>query len=231
MVFVEDRRTGLALGEDPEDCRTAGEDERLSRVAEGLGHHRYGVTVLGEAVRGALDLSDAGGADDGVHLGGGRGQADGIGEVAGDGGQTCGSQLRGRGVDRDKARTSWPCCDSFRATAAPINPVAPVTRIFMVPPRLEIHRRPVIPSTIRAISKNPVRLKGEGGQVRERFPAAVRGDSAIRAPGCPYPRRAHRINFLKCRVSMQEFDLDTHHVVVVLAALVRAIVTASAAVE
>ena len=30
---------------------------------------------------------------------------------------------------------------------------------------------------------------------------------------------------------MQEFDLDTHHVVVVLAALVRTIVTASAAVE
>jgi putative transposase len=30
---------------------------------------------------------------------------------------------------------------------------------------------------------------------------------------------------------MQEFDFDTHHVVVVLAALVRAIVTASAAVE
>ena len=36
--------------------------------------------------------------------------------------------------DRDKARTSWPCCDSFRATAAPINPVAPVTRIFIMPP-------------------------------------------------------------------------------------------------
>jgi hypothetical protein len=36
--------------------------------------------------------------------------------------------------DRDKARTSWPCCDSFRATAPPINPVAPVTRIFIVPP-------------------------------------------------------------------------------------------------
>ena len=36
--------------------------------------------------------------------------------------------------DRDKARTSWRCCDSFRATAAPINPVAPVTRIFIVPP-------------------------------------------------------------------------------------------------
>src|SRR5882757_712281 len=35
----------------------------------------------------------------------------------------------------------------------------------------------------------------------------------------------------KRRVSMQEFDLDTHHVVVVLATLVRAIVTASAAVE
>ena len=84
MVLVEDRRTGLALGEDPEDCRTAGEDERFPRLAEDLGHHRHGVTVLGEAVRGALDLSDAGGADDGVHLGGGRGQAGGNCEVAGD---------------------------------------------------------------------------------------------------------------------------------------------------
>ena len=27
--------------------------------------------------------------------------------------------------DRDKARISWRCCDSFRAMAAPINPVAP----------------------------------------------------------------------------------------------------------
>src|SRR3984957_6058743 len=35
----------------------------------------------------------------------------------------------------------------------------------------------------------------------------------------------------KRRVSMQEVDFDTHHVVVVLAALVRAIVTASAAVK
>src|SRR5208282_1011957 len=33
--------------------------------------------------------------------------------------------------------------------------------------------------------------------------------------------------FLKCRVSMEEFDLDTHHVVVVLAT----IVTAATAVE
>src|SRR5258708_28167611 len=77
MVRVEDGRTGLALGEDPEDCRTAGEYQRFSRVAEGLGHHRYGVTVLGEAIRGAFDLSDAGGADNGIHLGGGRGQAGG----------------------------------------------------------------------------------------------------------------------------------------------------------
>ena len=84
--------------EDPEDGRTAGEDERFSRVAKGLGYHRHGVTVLGKAVRGALDLSDAGGADNGVHLGGGRRKADGIGEVAEDGDQTCGSQLRGRGV-------------------------------------------------------------------------------------------------------------------------------------
>ena len=68
------------------------------RVAEGLGYHRHGVTVLGKAVRGALDLSDAVGADDGGHLGGGRRKADGIGEVAEDGDQTCGSQLRGRGV-------------------------------------------------------------------------------------------------------------------------------------
>jgi len=47
------------------------------------------------------------------------------------------------------------------------------------------------------------------------------------------PIRAELIEliFLKCRVSMQEFDLDLHHVVVVLAALVRAIVTAAAAVE
>ena len=37
-------------------------------------------------------------------------------------------------LDRDKARISWRCSDSFRAMAAPINPVAPVTRIFMVPP-------------------------------------------------------------------------------------------------
>jgi hypothetical protein len=37
-------------------------------------------------------------------------------------------------LDRDKARTSWRCCDNFRATAAPINPVAPVTRIFIAPP-------------------------------------------------------------------------------------------------
>src|SRR5439155_25686165 len=69
-----------------------------SRVAVGLGHLLYSVTVLGEALRGPLDLSDAGGADDGVYLGRGRGQARGIGEVAGDGCQTRGSQLRGRGV-------------------------------------------------------------------------------------------------------------------------------------
>src|SRR5260221_2752654 len=77
---------GLAspLGEASEDCRTAGEDERFPRVAEGLGHHRHGIAVLGEAVRGALDLSDAGGADDGVDLGGRRGQAGGNCEVAGD---------------------------------------------------------------------------------------------------------------------------------------------------
>src|SRR4029077_4890158 len=35
MVLVENRRTGLALGEDPEDCRTPGEDERFPRVTEG----------------------------------------------------------------------------------------------------------------------------------------------------------------------------------------------------
>src|SRR5271168_185471 len=84
MVLVEDRRTGLALGEDPEDCRTAGKYQRFSRVAEGLGHRRYGVTVLGEAIWGAFDLSDAGGADNGVHFGGGRGQAGGNCKVAGD---------------------------------------------------------------------------------------------------------------------------------------------------
>ena len=47
----------------------------------------------------------------------------------------------------------------------------------------------------------------------------------------PIPAELIELIFLNCRVSMQEFDLDTHHVVVVLAALVRAVVTASAAVE
>jgi hypothetical protein len=47
----------------------------------------------------------------------------------------------------------------------------------------------------------------------------------------PIPAELVELIFLKCRVSMQELDLDTHHVVVVLAALVRAIVTASAAVD
>ena len=47
----------------------------------------------------------------------------------------------------------------------------------------------------------------------------------------PIPAELIELTFLNCRVSMQEFDLDTHHVVVVHAALVRAIVTASAAVQ
>jgi hypothetical protein len=84
MVLVENRRAGLALGEDPEDCRTTGKDERFPRVTEGFCHHRHGVTVLGEAVLGALDLPDAGGADDSVHLRSGCGQAGGNCEVAGD---------------------------------------------------------------------------------------------------------------------------------------------------
>src|SRR6476619_4752049 len=50
---------------------------RAPRIAEDLGHHRHDGTVLVEAVRGAIYLSDAGGADDGVHLGAGRGQAGG----------------------------------------------------------------------------------------------------------------------------------------------------------
>ena len=98
VVFVENRRTGLALGKDCEDRRTAGEDERFSRFAEGLRHNRHGVTVLGEALRRPLNLSDAGGADGGVYLSCWRGQARGIGEVAGDGCKTCGLQLRGRGA-------------------------------------------------------------------------------------------------------------------------------------
>src|SRR5271154_6786225 len=98
MVLVEVCRTGLALGEDSEDCRTAGEYQRFSRVAEGLGHHRYGVTVPGEATRGAFDLTDAGGADNGVHLGGRRSEAGGNRKVAGDRGETRDSQLRGGGV-------------------------------------------------------------------------------------------------------------------------------------
>jgi hypothetical protein len=71
---------GLAspLVKTPKMAEHAGEDERFSRVAKGLGYHRHGVTVLGKAVRGALDLSDAGGADNGVHLGGGRRKADGM---------------------------------------------------------------------------------------------------------------------------------------------------------
>jgi hypothetical protein len=79
-------------------------------------------------------LSDAGGADDGVHLGGGRRKADGMGEVAEDGIKPADRSFAAAESDRDKARISWRCCDSFRAMAAPINPVAPVTRIFMVPP-------------------------------------------------------------------------------------------------
>src|SRR5258708_3479147 len=98
MVFVVNGRTGLALGEDAEDRRTAGEDERLSLVAVGFVHHRHGVTILSEALRSPLDLSDAGEADNGIYFGYGRGQARGIGEVADDWCHSCGSQLRERVV-------------------------------------------------------------------------------------------------------------------------------------
>ena len=110
-------------------------------VAEGLGHHRHGVTVLGEAVRGALDLSDAGGADDGVHLGGGRRRLAGTAKSPATGVKPAALSFAAAASDRDKARTSCRCCDSFRATAAPINPVAPVTRIFIVPPSANQNRR------------------------------------------------------------------------------------------
>ena len=51
MVLVENRRAGLALGEDPEDCRTTGKDERFPRVTEGFCHHRHGVTVIRQVTR------------------------------------------------------------------------------------------------------------------------------------------------------------------------------------
>src|SRR5260370_42236809 len=55
------RRRVLTLAAD-KDIRTK------TRLRATGAHHRYGVTVLGEAIRGAFDLSDAGGADNGIHL-------------------------------------------------------------------------------------------------------------------------------------------------------------------
>src|SRR6266853_1073108 len=94
MIFVENRRTGFALGEDTKDRRTAGEDERFSCIAGGLDHYRHGVTILREALRSPLDLPNTGKADNGIYFGYGRGQACGIGEVADDWFHPCGSQLR-----------------------------------------------------------------------------------------------------------------------------------------
>ena len=93
MVFIEDGRAGLTLGEDTEDRRAAGEDEWISRIAGGLDHHLHGVTILGEALRSPLDLPDAGEADDRIYLGYGSDQARGISEVADDWCHPCGSQL------------------------------------------------------------------------------------------------------------------------------------------
>jgi len=72
----------------------------FSRVAEGpLVTTRHGVTILGEAVRGALDLADAGYVDDGVHVGQrAAARLAGIGEVAGDRNQPGNSQLLSRCV-------------------------------------------------------------------------------------------------------------------------------------
>ena len=108
--------------------------ERFSRVAEGLGYHRHGATVLGKAVRDALDLSDAGGANDGVDWAAGAARLTGSAKSPKTGIKPADRSFAAAESDRDKARISWRCCDSFRAMAAPINPVAPVTRIFMVPP-------------------------------------------------------------------------------------------------
>jgi hypothetical protein len=134
MVFVENRRTGLALGEDPEDGRTAGEDERFPESPRAL-------VITATASRSLAKLSGVPSTCPMLAVltmastwAAGAARLTGSAKSPKTGIKPADRSFAAAESDRDKARISWRCCDSFRAMAAPINPVAPVTRIFMVPP-------------------------------------------------------------------------------------------------
>jgi hypothetical protein len=127
MVLVENRRAGLALGEDPEDCRTTGKDERFPRVTEGF-------VITATASRSLAKLSWVPSTCPMLAVltiastcAAGAAKLAGTAKSPATGVRPATVSFAAAASDRDKATTSWRCCDNFRATAAPINPVAPVT--------------------------------------------------------------------------------------------------------